>query len=37
LRYAMLVKDGEVAIMNAEENPGQCELSAGEGLLDAMG
>ncbi|UWQ80015.1 peroxiredoxin [Leisingera sp. S132] len=37
LRYAMLVEDGEVKILNKEENPGQCELSAGEGLLDSMG
>ena len=37
LRYAMLVEDGKVTILNREENPGQCELSAGEGLLDAMG
>ncbi|MEP1328222.1 peroxiredoxin [Pseudophaeobacter sp.] len=37
LRYAMLVEDGVVTLLNMEENPGQCELSAGEGLLDAMG
>ncbi|WP_278922798.1 MULTISPECIES: peroxiredoxin [Pseudophaeobacter] len=37
LRYAMLVEDGVVSVLNMEENPGQCELSAGEGLLDAMG
>ncbi|MFS4580964.1 peroxiredoxin [Phaeobacter sp. C3_T13_0] len=37
LRYAMLARDGKVEIMNAEENPGQCELSAGEALLEAMG
>ncbi|OED46432.1 peroxiredoxin [Leisingera sp. S232] len=37
LRYAMLVEDGVVTVFNQEENPGQCELSAGEGLLDAMG
>jgi len=35
-RYAMLVEDGEVKILNAEDNPGQCETSAGEGLLSAL-
>ncbi|KIC14271.1 peroxiredoxin [Leisingera sp. ANG-Vp] len=37
LRYAMLVDDGAVKVLQKEENPGQCELSAGEGLLEAMG
>jgi cytochrome c peroxidase len=37
LRYAMLVEEGVVTLLNKEENPGQCELSAGEGLLDSMG
>jgi cytochrome c peroxidase len=37
LRYAMLVEDGTVTVLNLEENPGQCELSAGEGLLASMG
>lgn len=37
LRYAMLVEDGVVTLLNKEDNPGQCELSAGEGLLDSMG
>ncbi|OUS19872.1 peroxiredoxin [Rhodobacterales bacterium 59_46_T64] len=32
-RYAMLVEDGVVSVFNAEENPGMCEVSAGEGLL----
>ena len=35
-RYAMLVEDGKVAILNAEAAPGECEISAGEGLLDSM-
>ena len=35
-RYAMLVEDGEVKVLNAEDNPGQCETSAGEGLLEAI-
>lgn len=32
-RYAMFVEDGAVKVLNVEENPGQCELSAGETLL----
>lgn len=35
-RYAMLVEDGVVKLLNQEDNPGQCEVSAGEGLLDRM-
>lgn len=35
-RYAMLVDDGEVKLLQAEENPGACEVSAGEGLLASM-
>ncbi|MGD9865591.1 MAG: peroxiredoxin [Pseudodonghicola sp.] len=35
-RYAMLVEDGTVTVLNLEENAGQCETSAGEGLLAAM-
>lgn len=35
-RYAMLVEDGTVSLMHLEENPGLCEVSAGEGLLAAM-
>ena len=35
-RYAMLVEDGTVKVLNPEESPGTCETSAGEGLLDAM-
>jgi len=37
LRYAMLVEDGEVKILQMEQGPGVCELTAGEGLLEAMG
>lgn len=33
-RYAMLVDDGTVTRLNIEENPGQCETSAGEALLE---
>ncbi|KAA2312538.1 peroxiredoxin [Pseudooceanicola sediminis] len=35
-RYAMLVEDGVVSVLNLEDNPGACEISAGEGLLDSM-
>jgi cytochrome c peroxidase len=33
----MLVENGVVTILSAEESPGQCEISAGETLLEAMG
>lgn len=32
-RYAMLVEDGVVKVLNVETSPGECELSAGETLL----
>ncbi len=35
-RYAMVAENGVVQVLNLEENPGQCELSAGESLLDAL-
>ena len=35
-RYAMLVEDGVVTQLNEESSPGECEISAGEGLLDTM-
>ncbi len=35
-RYAMLVEDGVVTVLNQEESPGQCEISAGESLLGAI-
>ena len=35
-RYAMLVMDGEVKVLNIEDSPGECGISAGEGLLDDM-
>lgn len=36
-RYAMLVEDGVVSILNEEVGRGQCDISAGETLLEAMG
>ena len=35
-RFSMLVDDGVVKILNEESNPGECEISAGETLLDQM-
>ncbi|WP_294610958.1 peroxiredoxin [Roseovarius sp.] len=35
-RYAMLVEDGTVSLLHAEESPGTCEVTAGESLLAAM-
>ena len=35
-RYAMLVEDGVVTVLNQEESPGTCEISGGEALLAAM-
>lgn len=35
-RYSMLVENGVVKILNAEASPGECEISAGETLLEAM-
>lgn len=35
-RYAMLVDDGVVRVLNLEKNAGECELSSGEAMLDAI-
>ena len=35
-RYAMVVEDGTITLLQEEENPGVCDVSGGEGLLDAM-
>jgi len=35
-RYAMLVEDGEVKLLNVEDNPGVCDTSAGEVMLAAL-
>lgn len=35
-RYALYAEDGVVKILNLEANPGQCEISGGETMLDAL-
>ena len=35
-RYAMLVEDGKVTVLQAEESPGVCEVSGGEAMVDAI-
>lgn len=35
-RYAMVVEDGSVTVLHAEESPGTCEVTAGESLLAAL-
>lgn len=35
-RYAMVVEDGKITVLNEEENPGVCEVSAGEAIVDAL-
>jgi peroxiredoxin len=32
-RYSLLAEDGVVKVLNLEESPGACEISAGETLL----
>ncbi len=32
-RFALYAEDGVVKVLNAESNPGECEISAGETLL----
>jgi len=36
IRYAMYVEDGEVKVLQAEDNPGVCDVSGGEALLAAI-
>lgn len=35
-RYAMIVDDGMITSMNEEASPGECEVSAGEALLETL-
>lgn len=35
-RYAMLVENGVVKVLQAEDNPGLCDVSGGEALLEAI-
>lgn len=35
-RFALLAEDGVVKVLHLEENPGVCETSGGEALLDAI-
>ena len=35
-RYAMLVEDGTVRVLRQEESAGTCDVSGGEGLLEAF-
>ena len=35
-RYAMLVENGTVTLLQQEESPGHCEVSGGEALLASM-
>ena len=35
-RYALMAEDGVVKVLQAEENPGVCEVSGGEAMLDAI-
>lgn len=35
-RYAMLVDDGVVKVVNLEESPGTCTMSSGETLLEQV-
>jgi len=35
-RYAMVVENGTITLLQEEESPGVCDVSGGEGLLAAM-
>jgi glutaredoxin/glutathione-dependent peroxiredoxin len=35
-RYAMFVDDGVVKVLNLEANAGECDISGGETMLDAI-
>lgn len=36
LRYALYAEDGVVKVLQQEENPGVCDVSGGEALLEAI-
>lgn len=36
LRYSMYIEDGTVKVLNDGDQPGECNLSAGETLLDQI-
>ena len=35
-RYALMAQDGVVQVIHAESNPGECDISGGESLLEAL-
>jgi cytochrome c peroxidase len=35
-RYAMIVDNGKITALQEEENPGVCDVSGGEALLEAL-
>lgn len=35
-RYAMVVEDGKVTVLNTEESPGECDISGGEAILNVL-
>lgn len=35
-RYAMIVDDGAVTVLQEEDNPGVCDVSGGEALLETL-
>lgn len=35
-RFALLAQDGVIQILQVEDNPGQCGISSGNALLDAI-
>ena len=35
-RYAMFVDDGVVKVLNIESSPGECDISGGETMLEAI-
>ncbi|MBR9862044.1 MAG: peroxiredoxin [Rhodobacteraceae bacterium] len=35
-RYAMVVEDGKIVTLQEEENPGVCDVSGGEAILETL-